>query len=404
LSSQTGEAAPGERWLLIRRARQLLTLHGPSGPRRGSATRELHIIKDGALLIHNGAIVEVGPTQRIENLQRARGAREIDALGKIVMPAFVDADAPLISPPMQNAKGAGEMKQMPLRLVAKKRVESGALASAAAWVRCGVLTVGAHSGYARDFRDTARILRIHQGLQKTLRIRSVFAPRGIADRGAIVSKWLPVLRKRKLASVLELDFTGEESFDGEALRALGSEAAALGYSLRLRTGSERMKEACDFALAAGAIALVSAAAPPSGYVSRLADAGCVHILPAVSEAGTPDRHHLRACIDDGAAIAIASSYDPAATSSFNPQYLLYAAKERLGLNDEEAICAVTWNAACALRMPHVAGSLEPGKPGDVLVMDVPDYRELTRRPGHNDVLTVLRGGRAVYRRAGLISD
>ncbi len=76
---------------LIRGARQLLTLRGPSGPRRGADLRNLGIIQDGAVLIADGLIVEVGPSRRVENLALARGAEEIDASGCVVMPGFVDS-------------------------------------------------------------------------------------------------------------------------------------------------------------------------------------------------------------------------------------------------------------------------------------------------------------------------
>jgi imidazolonepropionase len=82
--------------LLIRGARQLLTLRGSAGPRRGAALGELGIIPDGALLIRDGAIEEVGPSRRVENLAVARGAVEIDVTGKVVMPGFVDSHTHLI--------------------------------------------------------------------------------------------------------------------------------------------------------------------------------------------------------------------------------------------------------------------------------------------------------------------
>src|SRR5258708_33992939 len=76
---------------LIRGARQLLTLRGPSGPRRGADLRNLGIIQDGAGLIADGLITEVGPSRRVENLALARGAVEIDARGWVGMPGLVDS-------------------------------------------------------------------------------------------------------------------------------------------------------------------------------------------------------------------------------------------------------------------------------------------------------------------------
>src|ERR1019366_5107199 len=80
-------------------ARQLLTLRGSSGPRRGAALGDLGLIQDGSLLIRDGELVEVGPTRRVENLAEARQALEINAAGRVVMPGFVDSHTHLAFPP-----------------------------------------------------------------------------------------------------------------------------------------------------------------------------------------------------------------------------------------------------------------------------------------------------------------
>src|SRR5258706_7586041 len=83
--------------ILVRGARQLLTLHGPSGPRRGAALSQLGLIEDGAVLVVNGIISSVGPSRRVENLAEARDAMEINATGRVVMPGFVDSHTHLVS-------------------------------------------------------------------------------------------------------------------------------------------------------------------------------------------------------------------------------------------------------------------------------------------------------------------
>src|SRR5260370_15455291 len=82
--------------VFVRGARQLLTLRGAAEPRRGPAFRELGIIRDGALLIENGRITEVGLTRRIENLSQAQRAHEIDVTGRVVMPGLVDCHTHLV--------------------------------------------------------------------------------------------------------------------------------------------------------------------------------------------------------------------------------------------------------------------------------------------------------------------
>src|SRR3954465_12992339 len=88
--------------VLVRGARQLLTLGGPSGPRRGEALNKLGVIEDGAVLITDGVISEVGMSRRIENLAEARSAIEISASGKVVMPGFVDSHTHLFAGVLQH--------------------------------------------------------------------------------------------------------------------------------------------------------------------------------------------------------------------------------------------------------------------------------------------------------------
>ena len=92
--------------MLITGCSQLLTLRGPV-PRRGRASRELAIIRDGALLIRDGRIQAIGPRRRIERLREARRAEKLDLGGRVVLPGFVDSHTHLIFP----ASRASEYEQ-----------------------------------------------------------------------------------------------------------------------------------------------------------------------------------------------------------------------------------------------------------------------------------------------------
>jgi len=69
----------------------------------------------------------------------------------------------------------------------------------------------------------------------------------------------------------------------------------------------------------------------------------------------------------------------------------------LRLTIEEAINAVTANAAYAIRSDAEAGSLELGKKMDVVLFDIPNYFFLAYHPGVNPVRHVLKNGRLVVK-------
>ena len=386
----------------------------------------LNVVKNGALLIRNGVIEDVGPSRRVENLAGAKKAREIDATGKLVMPAFVDADMALVIPAPIEKQSDGPARDCAsaLRIMSRKRVHAGAMEMAAEWARYGCLSVGAHTGCASDLKNIGKVLRTHQSLQaKPLRIRSIFSPVIPWDSGkshassvdTVISRWLPAVRTKKLASVMEItigrrDSTGENpvdpSIENPQLRTLAVAASGLGYAIRLYSATRLEPFHLQLALSAGAIAVVAPNDSLRAFTGPLGAIGCVRVIPATEgfEEGAGGAPDIRRAIGDGAAIAISSSYRPSGPLSFNMQYLLYLAVHRLGMSAEEAIIATTWNPACSLRLSHVASSLEPGKQADLLVMEVPDYHELPRRAGHHDASLVIKKGRVVFRSAPLILD
>lgn len=378
---------------------------------------ELNIIPHGALLIRNRVIEEVGPSRRLENLAAAKGATVIDAARKVVMPAFIDADFPLVVPPAADGDGeALHSDGSALRKMAREIVHARAAAAAAECARYGCLTIGAHTAYATDLKNIRRVLRTYHMLNlRPLRIRSIFSIRmlSVDDQPALqtlstlISRWLPAVRKGKLAEVVEFALEGDEQADELALiREAATAAASLGFAIRLRSSRRPEPAMLQLAVSAGAIAIVAPNDGLRAFVGPLAANGCVRVLPA-SESFDNDEDEsrcVRMAIEEGSAIALASSYRPRETASFNMQFLLHLAVRKFGLTAEEAIMATTYNPACALRMSHVTGSLEPGKQADLILMDVPDYRELPRRAGHHDVHLVMRAGRVIYRSGALNLD
>jgi imidazolonepropionase len=363
---------------------------------------ELDIIPHGAVLIRDCVIDQLGPTRRVENLAKAKNAREINAAGRIVMPAFVDPDICLAV--------------SPLGLTSRKRLEAMASAGAAERARYGCLTAGAHTDGAANLADIVKVLRVHKSLQlRPLRLRSIFSPRiaipdpvsSAAALEELTVQWLPAVRKNKLAMVVEFEVGGANpALEAATIHKAAVAAAGMDYSIRLRSAHYVTPEAIELALSAGVISIVAPAAGLRNYHSAYAAAGGVHVIPA-SEGFDDARDaaaDLRAAINQGAAIAMASSFRERGPSSFNPQFLLYLGVYQLGLTIEEAITAVTWNAACSLRMSRAAGSLEREKSADLLVMDVPDYRELPRRAGHHDIRLVMRAGRLLARTPSLTAD
>lgn len=78
------------------------------------------------------------------------------------------------------------------------------------------------------------------------------------------------------------------------------------------------------------------------------------------------------------------------------QLVVSLACAQMGLSIEEAITATTINAAHAMGIQEVTGSLEPGKRADLLILDVPDYREISYHLGINLVSKVILHGEILF--------
>ena len=86
-------------------------------------------------------------------------------------------------------------------------------------------------------------------------------------------------------------------------------------------------------------------------------------------------HHApaRAFVDAGVPVAIGTDFNPGTSPAPNLALAMSFACVNLGLSPDEALSAVTINAARALSLEDEIGSLEPGKAADLVIWRVPDH-------------------------------
>ena len=411
------------RAILIRGARQLLTLHGPTGARRGHALRNLGLIEDGSLLVLDGLITNVGPTRRIENLAEARNADEINASGKVVMPGFVDSHSNLIAAPARLfdyrlPSGSGEgignegvaedlhTATQYIRTTAAKMLELQARRAVDLMIRHGTTTLEVKTGYGMSEAAEVKTLRAAAALED--RITAIgtywgmgpFAPEFQSDPDDyinwICTSLLPKLRQKRLARFVDLT-VGGRGFSLEQGRAILHRARSLGFVPKVQASSTGRSDGVRLAIEAEAASADGLNHVESSDIDVLARSSTVAtLLPGTVHQGSFSRFApARELIDTGAAVALATGFNPGVSSTINMQMVIALACTHTKMTPEEAISAATINGAHAVLDSHQCGSLAFGKRADVVMLNVPDYRELAFHFGGNLLSMCMRGGKVV---------
>ena len=400
--------------LLIRGARQLLTLRGSPASRRGAALGKLEIISDGAVLIQDGFVKEVGPSRRVEALADARLALEIDASGCVVMPGFVDSAAYLVTGPMRGSdwECVGQPDgawSSTINQTSRRTLEARGVALLEEFVRHGTTFVEARSGFGFDEAGELKILRTHAALKRrTSMVASAFMgalrPPGEASVDEYVEwmcgRMLPMLKRRRLAEFAGIA-CGPQTLPLEHARRYLSVASGLGFTPIMHADRTQTGAFVEEAVRIGAAAVDGLENTDENVIEMLGGSDTIAtLIPGpVFFTGRGDYPRARGLIDRGAAIALATGYHPHLNPSASMQMVIVLACRNMGLTVAEAITAATMNGACAMRQASWRGSLEPGKIADVVILRTPDYREIGWNYGVNLVDTTVLQGTVIYKRA-----
>jgi imidazolonepropionase len=390
----------------------LLTLRGPKAPRRGSALEELAIIHDGSLLVRDGVLEEVGPTRRVENLAQARDAVEISAGGRVVMPGFVDSHTHLLFPSVARAADPSDAElaavARSLRSTTGMRLETRARLHLEAMARHGTTTVEVKTGCGPDPSAEMKILRVLASLkQKPLDIVPTFLlrlphadfwadERWLAVEEWIGSEFLPKIRRRRLARFADVYWQDDAGLAPSAAQYLDL-ARRIGLGGKVHAEVPAPGAAVALAAehqAASVDHLEYATADDAAVLGRSPTVAT--LLPAASFHRDARYAPARSLIDAGAAVALATNFNPQHTPTLNMQAVVQLACYRMGMTPAEAISAATINGAHALACADAVGSLEPGKSADLLILNISDYHELAHHFGMNLVHTTIKRGEIIW--------
>jgi imidazolonepropionase len=412
--------------LLLLNIGQLLTLRSAAnGPRRGASLSELGIIEGAAVLCVGGKIVSVGSTKdalRDPWLKKNRNRiTEIDCQGRVVLPGFVDSHThPVFAQPRlvdfekriaganyeEIAEAGGGIRSSidGVRKASKTALAQKVFAALADLARHGTTTVEAKSGYGLNLESELKSLEAIRGAARewpgtvvpTFLGAHAVPPeyRGRSQEyvDLVCSEMIPVVAKRKLVQFVDV-FCDRGAFS--AAEAVQIFRAAEKHHLAVRAHMGQLSET--------RLGPLLRYQPASlDHMDHVNDAD----LPALAQSRTvatfvPGANYFlglsrypdaRRFIESGAAVALATDYNPGSSPTLSMPMAMSLACTHMKMSPAEASAAATINGAWALRVADRKGSVEPGKDADLAVFDVSDYREIPYWFGANRcALTIMNG-------------
>ncbi len=387
--------------LLVINAKELLTLAGKPEPRRGKEMSELAIVKNGAMAINNGLIVEVGETQNITSKYEA--VEVVDATDRVVMPGFVDPHThPIFVDTRENEfamriqgksyveislSGGGIRSTMnstrdadeeTLFQLAKKRINK--------LISVGTTTLEAKSGYGLTTESELKQLKVIKRLNDEMPIDIVptfmgaheFPPEYKDDHESYLKiledEMLPAVAEQGIARYCDI-FTELHVYNIVESRRVMKRAKELGLELKMHADEIEPIGGAELAAEMGCISADHLGAASDEGIKAMADAGVIAtLLPAtIFSLGMKSYARARKMIELGVPVALATDYNPGSCNADSQQIIATLGCLQMKMLPAEAIIATTINAAYAIGMGDKVGSLEKGKQANFLVMDMPSF-------------------------------
>jgi imidazolonepropionase len=415
--------------LIIKNAAELVTCSGFKA-KKGKEMADLHVISDGAVVVKEGTIAAVGKTKDIVKQYEKPGDDLsefdlIDARGKAVLPGFVDSHTHFVfagyradefSWRLQGdsymeimQRGGGIVNTVKAtRKAAKSELVQSGIKRLDSMLSFGVTTVEGKSGYGLDRKTEIKQLEVMAYLDQIHYVDVVptflgahavpeeYKGKEDAFIDFMVNEVMPEVADRRLAEFCDI-FCEKTVFSVEQSRRLLTRAKDLGLGLKLHADEIVQLGGAELAAELEAVSADHLLQASDRGITDLAKAGVVAILlPATAFSLREPYAPGRKMIDQNCAVALATDFNPGSCFTESIPLVFALATLYMNISPEEAVTALTLNAAATLNRADKIGSIDAGKNGDLVILEFPSFKFIPYHIGVSTVEKVIKKGTLVF--------
>ena len=406
---------------LLKNIGQLINVRDEKTLLRGTALAELPINDHAWLLVEDGFISDFGPMNSIpRNVDSIPDQH--DLTDRLVVPTWCDSHTHLVFAASRESEFVDKIKGMSYAEIAAKG--GGILNSAAklneatedelfnlAWKRLtqvrkmGTGAIEIKSGYGLSTEGELKMLRVIKRLREKsgMLIKSTFLgahayPLEFKHNHQgyirlIVEEMLPRISSEQLADYVDV-FCEKNFFSIEETEQVCKAAMAHGLKVKLHANQLSCSGAVQTGVKLGAISVDHLESMDDDAIKALGNVSTIGtMLPSAAYFLRMQYPPARKLIEAGAAVALATDYNPGSSPSGNMNLVVSMACIQMKMLPEEAINAATTNGAFAMDVQEEAGSIRKGKRANLIVTQpVPSLGYLPYSFGENWIDRVMING------------
>lgn len=410
--------------MLIKNIKSLLQVRTAANPLRGKELAKLPKIDHAWILIKEGLIAGFGTMDNCPTV--SSWSKVIDAEGKYVLPCWVDSHTHLVFAQSREeefemrvkgksyeeiAKAGGGILNSAekLRVTPADKLLKDAIVRLEKLIAMGTGAIEIKSGYGLDTGAELKMLRVIKELKdySPIPIKATFLgahafPKEFKDDhqgyiDKIINEMLPVIAEEKLADYIDV-FCEAVAFSAEECRQIIQAGAKYGLRAKIHSNQFNSMGGIECCIEENALSVDHLEVVNDTEAKLLGKADIIStLLPSAPFFLSDPYQPARKLIDNGAAVALATDYNPGSSPSGNMNLVVSLACIKLGMSPEEAINAATINGAFALELTNKVGEIEAGKLANLIITkEIPSVAYIPYSFGESSIEQVIINGKVHY--------